>query len=109
MASRSGQGALVTVLGGSGFIGRYAVRALARDGWRIRAAMRRPDLAGYLQPMGDVGQIAPVQANVRYPESVVRAIDGADVVVNLVGILAKSGPQTFYRLHVAGARAAARA
>jgi NADH dehydrogenase len=102
-------GSLVAVLGGSGFIGRYAVRALAGDGWRVRAAVRRPDLAGYLQPMGAVGQIQPVQANVRYPDSLARAFEGADAVVNLVGILAKSGPQTFRAVHVAGARAAAKA
>jgi NADH dehydrogenase len=100
---------LVTVLGGSGFVGRYAVRAMAQDGWRIRAAVRRPDLAGHLQPMGRVGQIHPVQANVRYPDSVRRAVDGADAVVNLVGILFKSGAQTFHSVHVAGARAAAKA
>jgi uncharacterized protein YbjT (DUF2867 family) len=102
-------GSLVTVLGGSGFVGRYAVRALAKDGWRIRAASRRPDLAGHLQPMGRVGQIHAVQANIRYPDSVRRAVEGADAVVNLVGILAKSGAQTFHAVHVAGARAAAKA
>ena len=103
------QGGIVTVLGGSGFVGRHAVRALANDGWRIRAAVRRPDLAGYLQPMGDVGQIHAVQANVRYPDSVRRAVEGAEAVVNLVGVLYKSGPQTFHAVHVAGARAAAKA
>jgi NADH dehydrogenase len=102
-------GSLVTVLGGSGFIGRYAVRALAADGWRVRAAVRRPDLAGHLQPMGAVGQIQPVQANIRYPQSLRAAFEGADAVVNLVGILAKSGSQTFQAVHVAGARAAAKA
>jgi len=107
--ARLEHGSLVTVLGGSGFVGRYAVRALAGDGWRIRAATRRPDLAGHLQPMGAVGQIQPVQANLRYPDSIGRAVEGADAVVNLVGILIKSGAQTFHAVHVAGARAAAKA
>jgi len=109
MASREEQGSLVTVFGGSGFVGRHAVRALAGDDWRVRAAVRRPDLAGHLQPMGRVGQIHPVQANVRYPDSVRRAVESAEVVVNLVGILAKLGAQTFEAVHVAGARAIARA
>ncbi|MFJ5488684.1 SDR family NAD(P)-dependent oxidoreductase, partial [Hansschlegelia beijingensis] len=82
---------LVTVFGGSGFIGRHVVRALARDGWRVRVAVRRPDLAGHLQPLGGVGQIVAVQANVRFPESVAQAVQGADAVVNLVGILSESG------------------
>lgn len=109
MTSRLEQGRLVTVFGGSGFIGRHAVRALARDGWRVRAAVRRPDLAGHLQPMGAVGQIHAVQANLRYPDSVRRAVEGAEAVVNLVGILARSGRQTFEAVHVAGARAVANA
>jgi NADH dehydrogenase len=109
MASRLEQGSLVTVIGGSGFVGRNAVRALAADGWRVRAASRRPDLAGYLQPMGAVGQVHSVQANVRYPDSLRRAADGAEAVVNLAGILHKSGSQTFQSVHVAGARAAAKA
>lgn len=100
---------LVTVFGGSGFIGRHTVRALARHGYRVRVACRRPDLAGYLQPMGRVGQIHAVQANVRYPNSVRHAVDGADAVVNLVGILSSSGAQTFRTVHVAGARAVAKA
>jgi uncharacterized protein YbjT (DUF2867 family) len=100
---------LVTIFGGSGFVGRHAVRALAKKGYRIRAACRRPDLAGYLQPMGDVGQIQPVQANLRFPDSVRRAVEGAHVVVNCVGILASSGAQTFKAVHEEGARAVARA
>jgi NADH dehydrogenase len=109
MPSRLEQGSLVTVFGGSGFVGRHTVRALARDGWRVRAAVRRPDLAGHLQPMGLVGQIHAVQANLRFPDSVARAAEGAEAVVNLVGILAKSGPQTFEAVHAAGARAVAKA
>ncbi len=109
MPSRFEEGSLVTVFGGSGFVGRHAVRALARGGWRVRAAVRRPDLAGHLQPMGRVGQIHGVQANLRYPDSVRAAVEGAQAVVNLVGILARAGRQTFDAVHVAGARAAARA
>ena len=100
---------LVTVFGGPGFVGRHAVRALARQGWRIRAASRRPDLAGHLQPMGGVGQIMAVQANLRYPDSVKRAVEGAQVVVNAVGLLASAGPQTFKAIHVDGPRAMAKA
>lgn len=109
MASRLESGALVTVFGGSGFVGRHTVRALAQRGYRVRAATRRPDLAGHLQPMGGVGQIHAVQANLRYPESVARAVEGSDAVVNLVGLLYKSGRQTFDAVHVEGARAVARA
>jgi uncharacterized protein YbjT (DUF2867 family) len=100
---------LVTIFGGSGFVGRYAVRALAKAGWRVRAASRRPDLAGYLQPMGSVGQILPVQANLRYPDSISRAVEGADAVINSVGVLAPTGKQTFAAVHASGARAAAKA
>lgn len=109
MASQQGNNRLVTVFGGSGFVGRHAVRALAKAGYRIRAACRRPDLAGYLQPMGDVGQIQPVQANVRFPDSVRRAVEGADVVINAVGILASGGRQTFKAVHAEGAQAVAEA
>ena len=109
MALRTGHGKLVTVFGGSGFVGRYTVRALARDGWRVRAAVRRPDLAGHLQPMGNVGQIHAVQANLRYPDSVHAAVEGADAVVNLVGVLASGGRQTFDAVHVEGAATIARA
>lgn len=109
MASELLHGGLAVVFGGSGFVGRYAVRALARQGWRVRAAVRRPDLAGHLQPMGAVGQIHAVQANLRYPESVRAAVHGADVVVNAVGVLVSGGKQTFDAVHVAGAKAIAEA
>ena len=82
---------LVTVFGGSGFVGRHVVRALAKRDYRIRIAVRRPDLAGHLQPLGRVGQIMPVQANLRYPASVLaNAVHGAEIVINLVGVLASS-------------------
>ncbi len=100
---------LVTVFGGSGFLGRHVVRALAKRGWRVRPAVRRPDLAGHLQPMGGVGQIMPVQANLRYPDSVMRAVEGADAVVNLVGILYETGRQGFDAVQSDGARAVAKA
>lgn len=109
MASSPGQGALVTIFGGSGFVGRHTVRELARKGYRIRAAVRRPDLAGHLQPMGSVGQIHPVQANIRYPESIQAALAGADIAINLVAVLASTGRQTFDSLHVKGAREVAKA
>ena len=86
---------IVTVFGGSGFVGRHVVRALAKRDFRIRIAVRRPDLAGHLQPLGRVGQIMPVQANLRYPASVEAAVRDAEIVINLVGVLASSGAQTF--------------
>lgn len=95
MASQSNSGKLVTVFGGSGFLGRYIVRQLAQRGYRIRVAVRRPDLAGHLQPLGAVGQIHAVQANVRVANSVEAAVAGADAVINLVGILYESGKQSF--------------
>jgi uncharacterized protein YbjT (DUF2867 family) len=94
---------LVTVFGGSGFVGRAVVRALCKRDYRIRVAVRRPELAGHLQPLGKVGQIHAVQANLRYPASVEAAMRDADVAVNLVGILAPSGAQTFDAVHADGA------
>ena len=102
-------GRIVTVFGGSGFVGRHVVRALAREGWRVRVATRRPDLAFHLQPLGKVGQVQAVQANVRAPASVAAALRGADAVVNLVGVLTESGRQRFDAVHAFGARAIARA
>ncbi len=109
MTTRNGRGQLVTVFGGSGFVGRHTVRALAQSGWRVRAGVRRPDLAGHLQPMGAVGQIHAVQANVRYPDSVRSAVEGADAVINLVGILSPTGRQSFDAVHLKGAEAVAKA
>jgi uncharacterized protein YbjT (DUF2867 family) len=98
---------LVTVFGGSGFLGRHVVRALAKLGYRIRVAVRRPELAGYLQPFGRVGQIHAVQANLRYPGSVEAAARDADVVINLVGILFERGRQRFDAVQAFGAEAVA--
>lgn len=95
---------LIVVFGGSGFVGRHVVRALAKRGKRIRVAMRRPHLGHDLRVLGDVGQIQLIQANVRFSESVDRAMDGATGVVNLVGVLAEKGRQNFSTLHVEGAR-----
>ncbi len=100
---------LVTIFGGSGFVGRHVVRALAKRGYRIRVAVRRPDLALFLQPLGKVGQIVAVQANLRYPDSVARAVERSDIVINLVGILQESGPQRFSRLQAEGAALIAKA
>ena len=86
---------LVTVFGGSGFLGRHVVWALAKRDYRIRVAVRRPELAGHLQPLGRVGQIHPVQANVRNAASVQSVVRDSGIVVNLVGILTPSGEQTF--------------
>ncbi|OOG68431.1 complex I NDUFA9 subunit family protein [Sinorhizobium sp. A49] len=100
---------LVTIFGGSGFVGRHVVRALAKRGYRIRVAVRRPDLAGHLQPLGNVGQISFVQANLRYRKSVDRAVEGSDHVINCVGVLFESGRNTFDAVQDFGARAVAEA
>ena len=100
---------LITIFGGSGFVGRHVVRALANRGYQVRVAVRRPDLAGHLQPLGNVGQIQLVQANLRYRKSVDAAVRGSDVVVNLVGILQESGRQKFDAVQEFGARAVAEA
>jgi NADH dehydrogenase len=100
---------LVTVFGGSGFIGRYLVKRLAERGDQVRVAVRDPDGALFLKPMGEVGQIVPVQANLRDDRSVAAAVEGADAVVNLVGILYERGKQTFEAVHRDGAARAAAA
>jgi uncharacterized protein YbjT (DUF2867 family) len=109
MAGMTDDKGLVTVFGGSGFVGRHLVRALLKRGWRVRAAVRRPDLAGHLQPSGRMGWVHPIQANLRYRWSVDRAVEGADAVVNLVAVISESGRQRFDALHVFGARAVAEA
>jgi NADH dehydrogenase len=103
MTARSPYDTLVTVYGGSGFLGRHVVRALAKRHYRIRVAVRRPELAGYLQPLGRVGQIHAVQANLRHAASVEAAAWGAEVLINLVGILFERGRQRFEAVHAYGA------
>src|ERR1700693_4590740 len=105
----SNQDTLVTVFGGSGFLGRSVVRALAKRDYRIRVGVRRPELAGHLQPLGKVGQIHAVQANLRYPASVEAAMRDSHAAINLVGILAESGAQSFEAVQAAGAGAVAKA
>jgi len=100
---------LVTVFGGSGFLGRNVVRALSKRDYRIRVAVRRPELAGYLQPMGKVGQIQAVQANIRNPASVEAAMRDSHIAVNLIGILTESGAQTFEAVQAKGAETVAEA
>ncbi len=95
---------LVCVFGANGFLGHYVVRRLAKDGWRVRACVRRPHIAGELKVMGAVGQIQLVQANVRYKKSVELAVAGCDAVINLTGILIEQGHQNFKAVHVLGAK-----
>lgn len=99
---------LITVFGGSGFLGKYVVRALIKDGWRVRVPVRRPHTAQDLKVIGDVGQVQLVQANLRFEKSVDAAIEGSDAVVNLVALLFESGSQNFDALHVKGAEVLAK-
>jgi NADH dehydrogenase len=99
---------MVTIFGGSGFIGRYVTQRMARAGWRVRVAVRRPDEAGFVRPYGKVGQVAPVQANIRDDASSRRAIRGSDAVINCVGVLVEGGPQTFQAVVAEGAERVAR-
>ncbi len=96
-------GKIVTVFGGSGFLGRHVVRALCRQGWRVRVATRRPHLAGDVKLAGDVGQVQLVQANVRNRPSIKRALENADAVINMVGIRTENGSQSFQGTQALGA------
>src|SRR5476651_2411879 len=109
MTAKSNFDTLITVYGGSGFLGRHVVRALAKRDYRIRVAVRRPELAFHLQPLGKVGQIHAVQANLRYPASVEAAMRDSHVAINLVGILAEGGAQSFDAVQAAGAGSVAKA
>jgi uncharacterized protein YbjT (DUF2867 family) len=100
---------LVTIFGGSGFVGTQIVQVLARAGYRIRVAVRRPDLAGHVKPLGAVGQVVPIQANVRNRDSVLAALRGVDIVINLAAIGIEKGRQRFRAVNVMGARAVAEA
>ena len=100
---------VVTVFGGSGFIGRHLIGRLARQGWIVRVAVRRPSRADFLKPMGDVGQITPIRAPIQDRIAVEAAVAGADAAINLVGILYQRGPQTFAAVHDRGAQTVAAA
>ena len=99
---------LVTIFGGSGFVGRYIARRLAKDGWRIRVAVRNPEQAGFVRPFGVVGQVEPVFCNIRDDASVAAVTQGADAVINCVGVLAESGRNTFEAVQADGAGRIAR-
>jgi NADH dehydrogenase len=100
---------LVTVFGGSGFVGRHLINMLADDGWRVRVAVRDPEGAKFLKPLGELGQIVPVAADVTKPDSVAAAVENASVVVNLVGVLTEKGKATFQAIHAEGAATVAAA
>jgi NADH dehydrogenase len=94
---------LITVFGGSGFVGRHLVNKLTSDGWRVRVAVRDPESAKFLKPLGDLGQVSVVAASLLNADSVKRACQGAEAVVNLVGILSESGKASFQAIHADGA------
>ena len=99
---------LVTIYGGSGFVGRYIARRMAKAGWRVRVAVRRPNEALFVKPYGVVGQVEPVLCNIRDDASVAAVMQGADAVVNCVGILARNGKNTFDSVQSEGATRVAR-
>lgn len=98
-----------TVFGGSGFVGRYVVQRLAEAGHRVLVGVRHPEKAGFLRPMGDVGQVVPIKADITDGDAVAGAIEGSDVVINLVGILHEKGAQRFAAIHAQGAERVAKA
>ncbi len=99
---------IVTIFGGSGFVGRQVAQAMARAGWRVRVAVRRPNEANFVRPYGVVGQVEPIQANIRDDASTRAAVTGASAVINCVGVLAEAGKQTFDALLHEGAARIAR-
>lgn len=99
---------LVTIFGGSGFVGRYIARRLAKEGWRIRVAVRNPNEAMFVRPYGSVGQVEPVFCNVRDDASVASVLNGADAVVNCVGVLTEAGKNMFTAVQADGAERIAR-
>ena len=100
---------LVTIFGGSGFVGRYIARRMAKEGWRVRVAVRRPNEALFVKPYGAVGQVEPVLCNIRDDASVSSAVHGADAVINCVGILAEKGKNGFDAVQAEGAGRVAKA
>lgn len=102
MTASSTTPGLVTIFGGSGFVGTHVVRALVKQGWRVRVATRSPHTQGDLRVIGNVGQVQLVQANLRYERSVAAALEGADAVINLVSVLFEQGRQSFEALNVQG-------
>ncbi len=102
------QAKLVTIYGGSGFVGRYIARRMAKEGWRVRVAVRRPNEALFVRPYGVVGQVEPILCNIRDDASVKAAMEGAEAVVNCVGILAELGPNSFDAVQHEGAARIAR-
>ena len=99
---------LVTIFGGSGFVGRYIALRMAKEGWRVRVAVRKPEQAGFVRPFGVVGQVEPVFCNIRDDDSVASVTRGADAVVNCVGVLAETGKNTFGAVQAEGAERIAR-
>ncbi|MEP5154524.1 complex I NDUFA9 subunit family protein [Planktotalea sp.] len=94
---------LVTIYGGSGFLGRYIARRMAKEGWRVRVATRRPNEAMFVKPYGTVGQVEPVLCNIRNEASVAAAMQGADAVVNCVGTFDIGGKNNFEAVQANGA------
>ena len=99
---------LVTIFGGSGFVGRYVAQRMAKQGWRVRVAVRRPNEALFVRQSGAVGQVVPVLCNIRDDASVIKVIIGANAVVNCVGILSESGKNTFKNVQALGAERVAK-